>query len=417
VIRRNPAYRIFLVATLLSFTGSTVHVIAASWLILELTGAGYAVPLLLLFSVVPGVVLSPVVGWLVDRVDARAVLVVVDLVSGLAVLAVPVLAWAGSLRAWHLYGVETMVAVAGQFYGPASRVFVWRLAPRQELLAANATVTLVYQSGIALGALGGGFLVATVGPLAGLLANAASFGISAIGMLLIRANNRWTAGGAVNGPDEPDGPVVHHGMWRGLVGTARLVADQPRIWHMTALYLGLQSTHRLLAGLLVPFVAAAGLGAGTQGALQMCYSVGAVLAGAMVPALARRLGELPLLLLGSVGVAGLVVAFSVAADRWLALAVYGGIGLAVSSWVYPLTAAQELVPGDAQGRYHAMVGALVSVAGVAVFATSSVLLRFLEPRTVYWLGAVALLAAALPSVLRTNRREVDAYRVRPAGRP
>lgn len=411
MIRRNPAYQIFLVATLFSFTGSTVHVIAASWLILKLTGTGYAVPLLLLFSVVPGVVLTPVVGWLVDRVDARMLLVLVDVVSGLTVLAVPALAWAGSLRAWHLYAAETLIAVCGQFYGPASRVFVWRLAPRRELLAANATVTLVYQSGIALGALGGGILVATVGPLAGLLVNAASFGISAVGMLVIRANDRWSARAGPEESDEPDGPVVYHGMWRGLVGTARLVADQPRIWHMTALYLGLQSTHRLLSGLLVPFVAAAGLGAGTQGALQMCYSVGAVLAGALVPALARRFGELPLLLLGSVGVVGLVVAFSMTADRWLALAVYGAVGLAVSSWVYPLTAAQELVPGDAQGRYHAMVGALVSVAGVAVFATSSLLLRFLEPRTVYWLGAVVLLATALPSVVRANRREVDACRV------
>jgi DHA3 family macrolide efflux protein-like MFS transporter len=398
LIRGNRAYQIFLAATLLSFTGSTVHIIAASWLILRLTGAGYAVPLLLLFSVIPGVVLTPVVGAVIDRLDSRRVLVLVDLGSAAAVLSVPVAAGLGALHAWQLYAVETVVAVCGQFYGPASRVFVWRLARPADLLAANATVTLVYQLGIAFGALAGGVLVAAAGPLSGLVVNAASFLVSAAGMAAIAGTRQWRDRRPVPAP-AGDRPA---GLWRELARTARLTFRHRRIAHMTGLYLGLQSTHRLLAGLLVPFVAAAGLGPGPQGALQMSFSLGAVVAGGTIPLLVHRLGELPVLLVGSLGVAGLMVAFSLAGDRWLALALYFGLGLAVSSWVYQLTAAQELVPGDRQGRYFALVGALVSVAGVAVFAATSALLTFLPPRTVYWIGAAALLAAALPSVVRAR---------------
>jgi len=397
VIRGNRAHQIFLVATLLSFTGSTVHIIAASWLILELTGAGYAVPLLLLFSVIPGVVLTPVVGRLVDRFDSRAVLILVDAASAVAVLSIPVTAWLGTLHAWQLYAVETAVAICGQFYGPASRVFVWRLAPRDELLAANSTVTLVYQLGIAFGALVGGVLVATAGPLIGLLVNAASFAVSGLGMALIGRTSQWRN----RRPVEAD-QVDRQGMWRDLWQTAQLVAARPRIRHMTHLYLGLQSTHRLLAGLLVPFVAAAGFGPGTQGTLQMCFSLGAVVAGGSIPLLRARFGELPLLILGSVGVAALMVAFSVAGALWFALTLYFALGLAISSWVYQLTAAQELVPGERQGRYFALTGSLVSLAGVGVFAITSVLLRSVEPRTVYWVGAVVLLVTALPSVVRAR---------------
>jgi MFS family permease len=399
VIRGNRAYQIFLTATLLSFTGSTVHIIAASWLILQLTGAGYAVPLLLLFSVIPGVVLTPVVGSLIDRIDSRALLILVDVVSAAAVLSVPVAAALGSLHAWQLYAVETVVAICGQFYGPASRVFVWRLARPEELLAANATVTLVYQLGIAFGALGGGLLVATAGPLSGLVVNAASFAVSAVGMALVGRTRQWRARRPAAGPPATD----RRGMWRELAHTARLAAARPRVLHMSALYLGLQSAHRLLSGLLVPFIAAAGLGPGTQGALQMSFSLGAVVAGAAIPVLVHRFGELPLLLLGSAGVSGLMVAFAMADARWLALVLYFGLGLAVSSWVYELTAAQELVPGERQGRYFALLGSLVSLAGVGVFAASSALLRFMPARSVYWLGAGALLATALPSVLRARR--------------
>jgi DHA3 family macrolide efflux protein-like MFS transporter len=398
VIRGNRAYQIFLTATLLSFTGSTVHIIAASWLILQLTGNGYAVPLLLLFSVIPGVVLTPVVGTLIDRLDSRALLILVDAISAIAVFSVPVTAWLGTLHAWQLYAVEIAVAVCGQFYGPASRVFVWRLARPEELLAANSTVTLVYQLGIAFGALGGGGLVAVAGPLAGLLLNAASFAVSGVGMALIGRTRQWHRRRPIEAPDL----VRWRGMWRELGRTARLVASRPRILHMTVLYLNLQSAHRLLAGLLVPFVAAAGLGPGTQGTLQMSFSLGAVVAGGTIPWLAHRFGELPLLLLGSLGVAALMVAFSLADARWLALALYFGLGLAVSSWVYDLTAAQQLIPGERQGRYFALAGSLVSLAGVGVFTATSALLRFLQPRTLYWLAAAAVLATALPSVVRTR---------------
>jgi DHA3 family macrolide efflux protein-like MFS transporter len=404
VIRGNRAYQIFLTSTLLSFMGSAVHVVAASWLILQLTGKGYAVPLLLLFSVLPGVLLTPVVGRIVDRFDSRMLLILVDAISALAVMVVPVAAWLGVLRAWHLYAVEVAVAVCGQFYGPASRVFVWRLARREELLAVNSTVTLVYQLGIAFGALSGGLLVATLGPLSGLLVNAASFAVSGVGMTLIGRTAQWREHRRSRAqPGERAEPNLPEGLWRDLARTARMVAARPRMLYMTALYLCLQSVHRLLAGLLVPFVAAAGFGPGTQGALQMCFSLGAVVAGAIVPVLAHRFGEPVLLLLGSVGVAALMVAFSLTDMRWLALIVYFGLGLAVSSWVYELTAAQELVPGERQGRYFAFTGALVSLAGVGVFAASSVLLAAVPPRAVYWLGAAALLLVALPAVTRVNR--------------
>lgn len=400
VIRGNRAYQIFLVMTLLSFAGSTVHVVAASWLILRLTGNGYAVPLLLLFSVLPGVVLTPIVGSLIDRVDPRRLLITVDVISAAAVMSVPVAAQFATLHAWQLYAVETVVAICGQFYGPASRVFVWRLARPDELLAANSTVTLVYQLGIAFGALAGGGLVATAGPLTGLVINAASFAVSAIGMTILGWTARWRA----SSPPEPqDTPASTAGAWRELARTARLTMRNPRVRHMTALYLGLQSAHRLLAGLLVPFIAAAGFGPGTQGALQMAFSLGAVLAGGAIPLLVRHFGDLPLLLLGSAGVAALMVAFASADTRWLALTIYFGLGLAVNSWVFELTAAQQLVPAGRQGRYFALVGSMVSLAGVVVFAASSALLRFVTPTVVYWLGAAALLATALPSVARVPR--------------
>ncbi|MET7424303.1 MFS transporter [Dactylosporangium sp. NPDC005555] len=409
MIRGNRAYQLFLVATLLSFVGSTVHVLAASWLILSLTGVAYSVPLLLLFSAVPGVLLAPVVGSVVDRFDPRVLLIVVDVISAAAVFSIPLASSADLLVPWHLYAVESILALCGQFYGSASRVFVNRLAAPDELLAANATTTLVYQLGIAFGALGGGLVVATAGPLTGLLVNGVSFLLSGVGMAAIGLTRQWKAAT----PPAVE-PAERTGAWQGFVNTGRLMIGHRRILHMTLLYVGLQSMHRLLSSLLAPYVSAGGHGAGTQGGLQMSYSLGAVLAGGLIPLITRRFGAAAILLIGSVGVAGLAVAFSFTSD-WTGILTYGALGLAVSAWIYHLTAAQLLVPAKQQGTYFATTGSLVSLAGIVVFGAGTLLLHTLEPRTVYWIGAAALLATALPSLLAT-RRAPDPTAAEP-GRP
>ena len=407
VIRGNGAYRLFLASTLVSFMGSTVHVVAASWLILRLTGAAYSVPLLLLFSALPGVLFAPLIGSMVDRLETRGLLIAVDAASAVAVVTLPLLSAAGRLQAWHLYAVEFVLAFLGQLYGPASKVFVRRLARPEELLAANATVTLVYQLGIAFGALAAGLLVALAGPSTGLLVNAVSFALSGVGMVLVGRTRGWAEAPPPEPPPEPDGPR-RRGLAGSIARTYSTVLSTPRVLHMTALFLWLQCMHRLLSSLLAPFVASGGQGPGTQGALQMGYSLGAVAAGAAVPVLARRLGQTGMLLLGSVGVAALVALFPLVGVPWLAVLDYAAAGLAIGTWVYDLTEAQQEVPVGLQGRYFAATGALQSLGGIGVFLAGTVLLRVLDPATVYVLGAALLAAVSLPSVLLLGRHPATA---------
>lgn len=398
VIRGNGAYRIFLASTLVSFLGSTVHIVAAAWLILELTGEAYSVPLLLLFSALPGVLLSPLIGELVDRVESRRLLIAVDLASAAAVVTLPLLSTL-DLTAWHLYVVEFVLAFLGQLYGPASKVFVRRLARPEELLAANATVTLVYQLGIALGALVGGILVATAGPVTGLLVNAVSFAVSGLALVAVRRD--------ATGPEDGTGttPMRLRGSTRRLL---RTITTDSTVTHLTALYLGLQSMHRLLASLLAPFVVQSSAGPATQGVLQTGYSLGAVAAGAVIPVLARRVGRPGMLLLGSVGTAALVAVFPAIDPRWLSTLAYAAVGLCVSTWVYHLTAAQERVAADRQGRYFAATGALQSLGGIAVFAIGTVALQIWSASTLYVAAAAVFAAAGLPSVIALYRRPAAA---------
>ncbi|MDQ1730585.1 MAG: hypothetical protein QOK10_744 [Pseudonocardiales bacterium] len=391
--------------------GSTMHVLAAAWLVIHLTGADYSVPTLLLFSALPGVFMAPIVGAVVDKGDARIVLVVTDVVSAAAVLSVPAAHAAGSLSVVQLYAVEAVLAVCGQFYWPASRVLVRDFATPAELLSANSTTTLIYQLGITVGALLGGVLVSIGGPLAGLWVNAASFLVSAIGMTAIRWISTPAAAQVPDGtgpsaeyPDSAQVATDPGGTWRGFVLTLQMIRSRPRIWHLTALYLGLQATQRLMSALLVPFLRSLGLGAGIQGALQMSFGLGSVLAGAVIPTIVRRFGGVVIIGIGSLGVALFMTLFSLTHGAGIAFVLYGALGLAISSWVFSLTQAQLQVPSSHQGTYLATSGSLVSLASLCMFATASLLLSRIDPRPVYWIGAVVLLIVALPSVryLRRN---------------
>ena len=388
-----------------------MHIVAAAWLIIRLTGADYSVPMLLLFSAIPGIFMAPIVGAVIDKRDVRVVLVATDIVSAVAVLSIPAAQAAGSLSVLQMYAVEAVIAVCGQFYWPASRVLVRAFATPDELLRANSTTTLIFQLGNTVGALLGGFLVAKEGPMAGLWVNAASFAISAIGMTAIRwlsadprAQAARVAASPTVGEEAAEVAADSGAAWRGFLLTLQMIRSHPRIWHLTALYIGLQAAQRLMWALLAPFLRSVGLGAGIQGTLQMTFGLGSVLAGAVIPTMVRRFGGMLVVIIGSLGVALLITAFALTNGSGVALVVYGALGLAINSWVFSLSEAQLQIPSSQQGSYLATCGSLVSVASLGVFASTSVLLSRIDPRPVYWIGAVTLLLGALPSVryLRRN---------------
>ena len=66
--------------------------ITIPWLILQETRSPAFAGLVAAISAIPGLIISPIGGWLVDHVGRRAVSVCADLLSSLAVFAFPIVA-------------------------------------------------------------------------------------------------------------------------------------------------------------------------------------------------------------------------------------------------------------------------------------------------------------------------------------
>ena len=95
--------------------GNSIVMITIPWLILEETGSPAFAGLVAAVSALPGLLISPIGGWLVDHIDRRSVSIGADLLSAVAVVAFPIVALTSGLSSITIL----IIAVIGAIFDPA----------------------------------------------------------------------------------------------------------------------------------------------------------------------------------------------------------------------------------------------------------------------------------------------------------
>jgi MFS family permease len=162
-VLQNRPFLLLWLAQLSTQVGGNTVIYGLTILIRELTHSNTAVSVLFLSFLVPAIVFSAIAGVFVDRVDKRHMLIVTNVLRGLAFLAI-VLVGNNLLL---LYTLMVLVATITTFFGPAEASMIPYLVPRPQLVAANGFFTLTSNVAFALGfALVGPFLIALANPQA-----------------------------------------------------------------------------------------------------------------------------------------------------------------------------------------------------------------------------------------------------------
>ena len=91
-------------------------------------------------ALVPGLLVAPLAGAIVDRGDRRRVMLYGDCAAGAVQCALACLYFTGALRAWHLYALLTVLSVALTFQRLAYTSAVAQLVPKRFLGHANGIV-------------------------------------------------------------------------------------------------------------------------------------------------------------------------------------------------------------------------------------------------------------------------------------
>src|SRR5512143_953797 len=97
------AFAVVWLGQMVSFIGSGLTSFALGVWVFQKTGAITQYALISLFFVLPGVLLGPLAGTLVDRWDRRQAMLISDLGAGLSTLSVAVMYMLGGLQVWYVY--------------------------------------------------------------------------------------------------------------------------------------------------------------------------------------------------------------------------------------------------------------------------------------------------------------------------
>jgi len=165
---------------LVSAFGDVIYSIALGFWILAETGSTALMGALLAAASLPRVLASPFAGVLVDRSDRKRLLILTDLVRGLAVTLVGVAALRGIAQTWMLFAAAIVIGLGGAFFNPAVASSLPDIVRRDKLVQANSLFHMIYTlSGLA-GNSAGGILFKVLGAPFMFLFNGLSYLFSAM---------------------------------------------------------------------------------------------------------------------------------------------------------------------------------------------------------------------------------------------
>jgi MFS family permease len=366
-------------AVFLSAAGDLLALVTLALLVHELTGDPLAVSALFAATMVPVVVLAPVAGPLVDRVETGRLLAVSSLLAaGVAVA----LAFASDIAT--ILALTALLAGIGAVAQPAEFALVPHIAAPSGLARANGVLEAARYAGFAAGPTVAGVIVAFGGERLALLVNAGSFLAIAAAAALMRARR-----------PPASSPIPQ----RARDGLAYLSRD-PVL--RVSLLVNVAALLFISASLTIEvFYVKEVLGAGgaAYAALVSVWMM-AMVAGAT--GLAGRLpgGRAATLALVALAVQGAGMAAQTAwAILPAALAGYavGGLGHGVKNTLLRL-AIQHRVPGPLHGRAYAAYSAARNAAELVALAAGGLLVAATGPRAallIAGLAPVALAAAGL----------------------
>ncbi len=147
-------------------------------------GAAAMTSLLYVAFTIPAILLSPIAGVYVDRWSQKWVMVISNVLRGLAIglVAFPQVAH----NVWLCFGLAFLSSVSTQFFGPAETASIPRLVSRNELYAANSLFFTTMMIALGFGFAIGEPIITHVGVNNAPWAVGALFGIAALLLVFIK---------------------------------------------------------------------------------------------------------------------------------------------------------------------------------------------------------------------------------------
>ncbi len=159
----NRNYRIYIVGSVISNTGTWMQRVAQDWLVLQLTHSGTALGITTGLQLLPALLFSPIAGVVADRVPKRAVLRFTQVAMALPAALLGMLAVSGVVQSWHVYVLAFTFGIGTAFDAPARQSFVVEIVGRDDLANAVGLNSASFNVARMIGPAAAGVLIAALG--------------------------------------------------------------------------------------------------------------------------------------------------------------------------------------------------------------------------------------------------------------
>ena len=340
---RIPNYRLYFLGQAVSLSGTWMQSVAQGWLVLELTGSGTAIGLVLSLQFLPVLLFGPLAGVLPDRFDKRHLLFGTQVAAGLLAGTLGLLVLFDLVRLWMVYVLAAGLGFVNLVDNPTRQTFISEMVGRDHLTNAVSLNSVLVNLARVIGPAVAGALILTVGLAPCFLVNAASYlgVIAALAAMRVEHLHR-----------SPRQPRRSGQLREGL----RYVRATPGLL-IPLLMMAVVGTLTYEFQVILPLLARFTFGgdAATFSAMTACMGAGAVVGGLITAAAARRR---PTALASTAAAFGVVqLSVALAPRLWLALALLVLLGAASISFLALGNATLQLASApEMRGRVMALWG-------------------------------------------------------------
>lgn len=179
-------FMILWVGQLASIFGTNLSGFALGIWVYQRTGSATDYAVIHFLTMLPSILLAPLAGPLIDRMNRRTVILLSDLGAAILTAVMLAMAMSDNLSIWIIYLATAVSSGLGAFQGPALLAGITQMVPREKLGRANGMMQIVHSIGPLGGPLVAGLLLARFEIWVVLAIDLVTFCIAAISLLMIR---------------------------------------------------------------------------------------------------------------------------------------------------------------------------------------------------------------------------------------
>jgi DHA3 family macrolide efflux protein-like MFS transporter len=394
-----------------SILGSQLVQFALIWYLTVQTGSATVLATASFIGMLPGVILGPFVGTLVDRWDRRWIMLIADSVITLVTIILAILFALDAAETWHIFAVMFIRSLAGCFHSNAMSASTSLMVPVENLTRIQG-INQMLGGGLNIVAAPLGALLLGVLPLQGVLAIdviTAFFAIIPLFFIRIPQPERIASGRAQFG--------AQTNVWQDLKAGFRYVLGWPGLLIVGLMTVGINFTI-IPAFSLLPLMVKDFFGGNAiqLGWVESAMGVGMMLGGGLLGAWGgfKRKMTTSMMGLAGMGLGTLVLAFAPSSGFPLAVAGAVLVGIMTPLTMGPFFAViQSTVEPDMQARIFSLLSSIGGAMAPIGLMVAGPVADWAGIQTWFLLGGLlcvvmSIVGLFIPAVMKIEEKEKQA---------